>query len=152
MFIIKVTIPLYRSFCYFFVWCLLAHFETSLRKLLFSSEHIQTGDSVFIRAGLSIGLGFHCWKCSRIFVNKLFIFVFQMDDIIATIRESNLKLTLAFGIGIHHAGLHERDRKTVEELFVNCKIQVCLFYSWNCTEIIHGLKVVLDLCTIFSVF
>ena len=26
---------------------------------------------------------------------------------------------------MHHAGLHERDRKTVEELFVNCKIQVC---------------------------
>lgn len=39
-------------------------------------------------------------------------------------RDSNLKLTLAFGIGMHHAGLHERDRKVVEELFVNCKIQV----------------------------
>lgn len=39
-------------------------------------------------------------------------------------RDSNLKLTLAFGIGMHHAGLHERDRKMVEELFVNCKIQV----------------------------
>lgn len=39
-------------------------------------------------------------------------------------RDSNLKLTLAFGIGMHHAGLHERDRKTVEELFINCKIQV----------------------------
>lgn len=47
-----------------------------------------------------------------------------MTDIIATVRDSNLKLTLAFGIGLHHAGLHERDRKTVEELFVNCKIQV----------------------------
>jgi activating signal cointegrator complex subunit 3 len=34
-------------------------------------------------------------------------------------------LTLAFGIGMHHAGLVERDRKTVEELFVNQKIQVC---------------------------
>lgn len=47
-----------------------------------------------------------------------------MDNIIGTIRDSNLKLTLAFGIGMHHAGLHERDRKTVEELFVNCKVQV----------------------------
>lgn len=47
-----------------------------------------------------------------------------MTDIIVTVRDSNLKLTLAFGIGLHHAGLHERDRKTVEELFVNCKIQV----------------------------
>uniref|UniRef100_A0A8C2PSK9 Activating signal cointegrator 1 complex subunit 3 n=1 Tax=Cyprinus carpio TaxID=7962 RepID=A0A8C2PSK9_CYPCA len=53
----------------------------------------------------------------------------EMDDIIGTIRESNLKLTLAFGIGMHHAGLHERDRKTVEELFVNCKIQVLIATS-----------------------
>uniref|UniRef100_A0A8C5UKZ0 Activating signal cointegrator 1 complex subunit 3 n=1 Tax=Malurus cyaneus samueli TaxID=2593467 RepID=A0A8C5UKZ0_9PASS len=45
------------------------------------------------------------------------------------IRDSNLKLTLAFGIGMHHAGLHERDRKTVEELFVNCKIQVLIATS-----------------------
>uniref|UniRef100_A0A8C7XEW1 Activating signal cointegrator 1 complex subunit 3 n=1 Tax=Oryzias sinensis TaxID=183150 RepID=A0A8C7XEW1_9TELE len=49
--------------------------------------------------------------------------------IIATVRDSNLKLTLAFGIGLHHAGLHERDRKTVEELFVNCKIQVLVATS-----------------------
>ncbi|XP_057196381.1 activating signal cointegrator 1 complex subunit 3 isoform X2 [Triplophysa rosa] len=53
----------------------------------------------------------------------------EMTDIIATIRDSNLKLTLAFGIGMHHAGLHERDRKTVEELFVNCKIQVLIATS-----------------------
>ncbi|XP_073703976.1 activating signal cointegrator 1 complex subunit 3 [Garra rufa] len=53
----------------------------------------------------------------------------EMDDIIGTVRESNLKLTLAFGIGMHHAGLHERDRKTVEELFVNCKIQVLIATS-----------------------
>lgn len=48
----------------------------------------------------------------------------QIEDVISTVRDSNLKLTLAFGIGMHHAGLHERDRKVVEELFVNCKIQV----------------------------
>ncbi|XP_035527998.1 activating signal cointegrator 1 complex subunit 3 [Morone saxatilis] len=53
----------------------------------------------------------------------------QIEDIIATVRDSNLKLTLAFGIGMHHAGLHERDRKTVEELFVNCKIQVLIATS-----------------------
>ncbi|XP_048883103.1 activating signal cointegrator 1 complex subunit 3 [Brienomyrus brachyistius] len=53
----------------------------------------------------------------------------EMTDIIGTVRESNLKLTLAFGIGLHHAGLHERDRKTVEELFVNCKIQVLIATS-----------------------
>lgn len=50
----------------------------------------------------------------------------QIEDVISTVRDSNLKLTLAFGIGMHHAGLHERDRRTVEELFVNCKIQVGL--------------------------
>jgi len=48
----------------------------------------------------------------------------EMDLIIGNIKEPNLKLTLAFGIGIHHAGLQDSDRKTVEELFVNQKIQV----------------------------
>uniref|UniRef100_A0A2K6G205 Helicase C-terminal domain-containing protein n=2 Tax=Propithecus coquereli TaxID=379532 RepID=A0A2K6G205_PROCO len=52
-----------------------------------------------------------------------------MENIIGTVRDSNLKLTLAFGIGMHHAGLHERDRKTVEELFVNCKVQVLIATS-----------------------
>ena len=50
----------------------------------------------------------------------------EMDRIIANIKDQNLKLTLAFGVGIHHAGLVERDRKTVEELFVNMKIQVLI--------------------------
>ncbi len=54
-----------------------------------------------------------------------------MESVISGIRDNNLKLTLAFGIGMHHAGLHERDRKTVEELFVNQKIQVCLLKSLN---------------------
>ncbi|CAL8248146.1 unnamed protein product [Lota lota] len=53
----------------------------------------------------------------------------EIEAIIATVRDSNLKLTLAFGIGMHHAGLHERDRRTVEELFVNCKIQVLIATS-----------------------
>ena len=50
--------------------------------------------------------------------------VAQMENVIAGVRDANLKLTLAFGIGLHHAGLHERDRRSVEELFVNSKIQV----------------------------
>ncbi|XP_072409240.1 activating signal cointegrator 1 complex subunit 3 [Chiloscyllium punctatum] len=53
----------------------------------------------------------------------------EMSDIIDMVRDSNLKLTLAFGIGLHHAGLHERDRKHVEELFVNCKIQILIATS-----------------------
>ena len=50
----------------------------------------------------------------------------EMDGILANIKDQNLKLTLAFGVGIHHAGLVERDRKTVEELYVNMKIQVMI--------------------------
>ncbi|XP_038655200.1 activating signal cointegrator 1 complex subunit 3 isoform X1 [Scyliorhinus canicula] len=53
----------------------------------------------------------------------------EMSDIIEMVRDSNLKLTLAFGIGLHHAGLHEHDRKHVEELFVNCKIQILIATS-----------------------
>ena len=56
----------------------------------------------------------------------------QMENIICGIRDSNLKLSLAFGIGLHHAGLHERDRKTCEELFVNSKIQVS---NWNASHL-----------------
>ena len=55
---------------------------------------------------------------------SMLLLLLQMEYVISGIKETNLKLTLAFGIGLHHAGLHERDRKTVEELFVNQKIQV----------------------------
>ncbi|XP_035776945.1 activating signal cointegrator 1 complex subunit 3-like [Anopheles albimanus] len=48
----------------------------------------------------------------------------EMDQILQNVRDNNLRLTLAFGIGMHHAGLHERDRKTSEELFLNRKIQI----------------------------
>jgi activating signal cointegrator complex subunit 3 len=50
----------------------------------------------------------------------------EMEQIVAGVKDSSLKLTLAFGIGMHHAGLQERDRKTAEELFVHQKIQVCI--------------------------
>ncbi|RWS17895.1 Activating signal cointegrator 1 complex subunit 3-like protein [Dinothrombium tinctorium] len=43
-----------------------------------------------------------------------------------SVRDSNLKMTLAFGIGLHHAGLHEKDRSLVEELFLHNKIQVLI--------------------------
>lgn len=52
----------------------------------------------------------------------------EMEQIISGIKDANLKLTLAFGIAIHHAGLQDRDRRTVEELFVNQKIQVCFIF------------------------
>ncbi|XP_021913277.1 activating signal cointegrator 1 complex subunit 3 isoform X2 [Zootermopsis nevadensis] len=50
----------------------------------------------------------------------------EMQQIVGGVKDSNLKLTLAFGIGMHHAGLQERDRKTVEELFVHQRIQILI--------------------------
>lgn len=50
----------------------------------------------------------------------------EIDEVIASVKDQNLKLTLAFGIGMHHAGLVEWDRKVVEELFVNQKIQILI--------------------------
>lgn len=52
-----------------------------------------------------------------------------MDSLIQTVKDNNLKLTLSFGIALHHAGLHERDRKIAEELFVNQKIQILIATS-----------------------
>jgi hypothetical protein len=39
-------------------------------------------------------------------------------------QDSNLRHTLQFGVGLHHAGLNENDRSIVEHLFVSAKIQV----------------------------
>eukprot|EP00928_Gymnodinium_smaydae_P012460 TRINITY_DN14514_c2_g7_i2.p1 TRINITY_DN14514_c2_g7~~TRINITY_DN14514_c2_g7_i2.p1 ORF type:complete len:728 (-),score=133.14 TRINITY_DN14514_c2_g7_i2:1011-3194(-) len=45
------------------------------------------------------------------------------------VTDTSLKQSLEFGIGIHHAGLPERDRKVVEELFVESKIMVLISTS-----------------------
>lgn len=52
-----------------------------------------------------------------------------MEHLLQGVRDPNLRFTLAFGIGLHHAGLHEKDRKIVEELFVNQKIHVCMYVA-----------------------
>lgn len=39
-------------------------------------------------------------------------------------QDPNLRHTLQFGIGLHHAGLVEADRDLVESLFVGGRIQV----------------------------
>ena len=52
---------------------------------------------------------------------------FQLDSLLERVLDQNLRFTLAFGVGLHHAGLQERDRKTVEKLFVGQKIQVCMY-------------------------
>lgn len=44
-------------------------------------------------------------------------------------QDSNLRDTLRFGIGLHHAGLNEHDRSTVEKLFVEGKIQILVATS-----------------------
>ncbi|GAB6024989.1 activating signal cointegrator 1 complex subunit [Chamberlinius hualienensis] len=53
----------------------------------------------------------------------------HMADIISKIKDANLKLTLAFGVGLHHAGLQNQDRKIVEHLFVGGNIQVLIATS-----------------------
>ncbi|KAL9968716.1 hypothetical protein ACROYT_G020835 [Oculina patagonica] len=53
----------------------------------------------------------------------------EIESLIQTVKDNNLKLTLSFGIALHHAGLHERDRKIAEELFVNQKIQILIATS-----------------------
>ena len=41
-------------------------------------------------------------------------------------QDAQLRHTLQFGIGLHHAGLNEADRSAVEALFVGGRIQVPL--------------------------
>lgn len=48
----------------------------------------------------------------------------EMDMVLSQVQDENLKHTLQFGVGLHHAGLNDRDRSLVEELFTNTKIQV----------------------------
>ena len=53
----------------------------------------------------------------------------QMRNYIDCVVDENLKHTLSFGIGMHHAGLMEGDRKIVEELFYSQKIQILIATS-----------------------
>lgn len=46
-------------------------------------------------------------------------------------QDGNLRHTLQFGIGLHHAGLNENDRSIVEHLFVGGKIQVLELINTN---------------------
>ena len=52
-----------------------------------------------------------------------------MEEISRFIKDPNLRFTLNFGIGLHHAGLVERDRSLVETLFANHKIQTLIATS-----------------------
>ena len=46
------------------------------------------------------------------------------DGAVAAWQDANLRHTLQFGIGLHHAGLVEGDRDIVEALFVGGQLQV----------------------------
>lgn len=54
------------------------------------------------------------------------------DEIIAiasTLRDKALRDSIVFGVAIHHAGLDNHDRTTVEELFFSAKIQILVCTS-----------------------
>ena len=53
----------------------------------------------------------------------------SMDRLLRQVQDPNLKHFLAFGIGVHHAGLHENDRKITEQLFVDQRIQILIATS-----------------------
>ncbi|KAM3573234.1 hypothetical protein VYU27_004769 [Nannochloropsis oceanica] len=53
----------------------------------------------------------------------------EVADMALTCRDAALRHTLVFGVGIHHAGLDDHDRVTVEMLFVTGKIQVLVCTS-----------------------
>jgi hypothetical protein len=48
----------------------------------------------------------------------------QLTQVTAGLKDNDLKQLVMYGIGIHHAGLHERDRVMVEHLFLTGKILV----------------------------
>ncbi|KAK4804036.1 hypothetical protein SAY86_003853 [Trapa natans] len=53
----------------------------------------------------------------------------ELQMILGQITDQNLRHTLQFGIGLHHAGLNDKDRSLAEELFANNKIQVLVCTS-----------------------
>jgi len=53
----------------------------------------------------------------------------ELKRAMASVHDPHLKQMLGFGIGMHHAGLTQRDRNVVEELYVHRKIQVLVCTS-----------------------
>ncbi|KAJ0973942.1 hypothetical protein J5N97_015907 [Dioscorea zingiberensis] len=53
----------------------------------------------------------------------------DLEMVLSQVTDNNLRHTLRFGIGLHHAGLNDRDRSLVEELFANSKIQILVCTS-----------------------
>lgn len=53
----------------------------------------------------------------------------ELAAVLQSVSDANLRHTLQFGVGLHHAGLNEKDRSTVEGLYVGGKIQVLVATS-----------------------
>ena len=54
---------------------------------------------------------------------------YEMEMHLAKVKSPELRHTLQFGVGLHHAGLAPEDRALCEELFLKCKIQVLVCTS-----------------------
>jgi len=53
----------------------------------------------------------------------------ELEPILRKIKDSNLRHTLSFGVGLHHAGLPNDDKVIVEELFSHNLIQILVSTS-----------------------
>ncbi|KAI5956342.1 mug81 [Candida jiufengensis] len=54
---------------------------------------------------------------------------FELEDVLNKVKDETLKLSLQFGMGLHHAGLVESDRSISHKLFEQGKIQVLIATS-----------------------
>ncbi|XP_031489870.1 DExH-box ATP-dependent RNA helicase DExH14 isoform X2 [Nymphaea colorata] len=53
----------------------------------------------------------------------------ELQMVLVQVKDLSLRHTLQFGIGLHHAGLNDKDRALVEEMFGNNRIQVLVSTS-----------------------
>jgi replicative superfamily II helicase len=53
----------------------------------------------------------------------------ELEAVLNEVQDTNLKQTLTFGIGMHHAGLVQKDKQIMEHLFVENKIQILVATS-----------------------
>ena len=54
---------------------------------------------------------------------------FELEDVLEKVKDETLKLSLQFGMGLHHAGLVESDRQISHKLFESGKIQILIATS-----------------------
>ena len=101
------------------------NFSDNKPVLIFVSSRRQTRltalDLIALSANHSLGehLQYPFLKCS----------LQEINSYIELVQDDNLKNSLIYGIGLHHAGLIENDRKIVENLFLNQKILILIATS-----------------------